>query len=146
MKKKVFTDPKPLHCPSQFRAIQDTMDILGGKWKITIIGCLHFGARRFMDLQREVQGIGSKMLSKELQELEVNGLVSRTVLDTKPVTVQYALTEYGQTLKPIIWAMADWGEHHRRKIKSALNGTDNGKDNETKIRSDSGLSQSNSGL
>jgi DNA-binding HxlR family transcriptional regulator len=121
MKKKVFVDQKPLQCPSQLRAIHDTMDILSGKWKITIIGCLNFGAKRFMDLQREVEGIGSKMLSKELQELEINGMISRTVLNTKPVTVQYAITEYGQTLRPIIWAMADWGQHHRRKIKSTFN-------------------------
>ncbi|WP_332368414.1 helix-turn-helix domain-containing protein [Spirosoma telluris] len=98
------------------------MDILSGKWKITIIGCLSFGDKRFMDLMREVNGIGSKMLSKELQELEINGLISRTVQPTKPVTVEYALTAYGQTLRPILWEMADWGHHHRIKVKATLKG------------------------
>lgn len=119
MQKKIFIDDKPLQCPSQLRAIHDTMDLLSGKWKITLIGCLSFGNKRFMDLQREVRGIGSKMLSKELQELEMNGMISRTVMNTRPVTVEYALTEYGQTLRPILWEMASWGEKHRRKIFSA---------------------------
>ncbi|MDJ1470806.1 winged helix-turn-helix transcriptional regulator [Xanthocytophaga flava] len=118
MRKKIFIDEKPLQCPSQLRAIHDTMDLLDGKWKITIIGCLSFGNKRFMDLQREVEGIGSKMLSKELQELEINGLVSRTVMNTRPVTVEYALTSYGQTLRPILWEMAKWGQTHRKKIFS----------------------------
>lgn len=97
------------------------MDILSGKWKITIIGCLAFGDKRFMDLMREVKGIGSKMLSKELHELEINGLISRTVQPTKPVTVEYALTAYGETLRPILWEMADWGQHHRTKVKATFN-------------------------
>lgn len=122
MKKKVFIDQKPLHCPGQLRAIHDTMDILSGKWKITIIGCLAFGDKRFMDLMREVKGIGSKMLSKELHELEINGLISRTVQPTKPVTVEYALTAYGETLRPILWEMADWGQNHRIKVKATFNG------------------------
>lgn len=120
MPKKVFIDEKPLDCPSQLRAIHDTMDLLSGRWKITIIGCLNFGEKRFMDLQREVEGIGSKMLSKELHELEVNGLVSRTVMNTKPVTVKYAITDYGQTLRPILAEMADWGKNHRKKVITSL--------------------------
>lgn len=122
MKKKIFIDNKPLNCPSQLKAIHDTMDLLNGKWKITIIGCLNFGNKRFMDLQREVTGIGAKMLSKELQELEINGLVSRTVLNTKPVTVEYAITAYGETLRPILREMASWGQHHRSKVKASFNG------------------------
>jgi DNA-binding HxlR family transcriptional regulator len=116
MEKKIFIDEKPACCQSQLRAIHDTLDLLSGKWKITIIGCLSFGKRRFMDLQREVEGIGSKMLSKELQELDMNGLIKRTVFNTKPVTVEYELTEYGQTLRPIIKEMAEWGKIHRKKI------------------------------
>jgi len=66
----------------------------------------------------EVKGIGSKMLSKELQELEVNGLVKRTVLNTKPVMIEYEITEYGQTLNPIINEMSTWGIQHRQRILS----------------------------
>ncbi|MDX1365634.1 MAG: helix-turn-helix domain-containing protein, partial [Arenibacter latericius] len=70
----------------------------------------------FMDLLREIDGIGSKMLSKELQDLEMNHLVSRTVMDTKPITVEYAITEYGATLSPLINELAKWGIEYRQSI------------------------------
>jgi DNA-binding HxlR family transcriptional regulator len=92
------------------------MDVLTGKWKIPIIGSLSFGKKRFMELIVNIEGIAAKMLSKELQELELNGLVTRTVLKTKPITVEYELTAYGYSLKPIINEMASWGMQHREKI------------------------------
>lgn len=100
----------------KLHAIQDTMDILGGKWKIAIIGTLGFGPSHFMELQRTIDGIGSKMLSKELQELEMNDLVKRIVQQTKPITVKYELTEYGRSIQPIIEEMAKWGIQHRERI------------------------------
>lgn len=103
-------------CKHKLRAVKDTIELLSGKWKITIIGSLSFGKRRFMELQREVEGIGAKMLSKELRELEVNELVSRTVYDTKPVTVEYELTAYGETLQAIIGEMMKWGIQHRKRL------------------------------
>jgi DNA-binding HxlR family transcriptional regulator len=103
-------------CTAHHLAIRDTMDILNGKWKIRIIGALSFGARRFMELKGTIDGIAAKMLSKELQDLEMNGLVSRTVLNTKPITVEYDLTEYGHSLKPIIEVIAAWGKQHRDKV------------------------------
>ena len=110
-------------CKTKMQSIQDAMDLLGGKWKIRIIGTLSFGAFYFMSLQRQVGGIGSKMLSKELQELEVNGLVKRIVHDTKPITVHYELTAYGKTIIPIIDEIANWGGSHRARIfeKQLLN-------------------------
>ena len=107
---------KQPECRNHLQSIQDTLDIVNGKWKIAIIGALGFGKKRFMELQREVEGIGAKMLSKELHELELNELVTRTVYDTKPVSVIYELTEYGTTLQPIIREMASWGARHRQKI------------------------------
>lgn len=103
-------------CAAHHRAIRDTMDMLNGKWKIRIIGVLSFGARRFMELKGTIDGIAAKMLSKELQDLELNGLVSRKVLNTKPITVEYDLTEYGHSLKPIIEVIAAWGMQHRDKV------------------------------
>ena len=106
-----------VECWQRLRAINDTKDILGGKWKVMIIACLaSFGKKRYMELQRLLDGIGTKMLSKELQELETNGLITRTVMNTKPITVEYELTSYGRSLKPIIDEMALWGNQHRRKI------------------------------
>ncbi|WP_158798260.1 helix-turn-helix domain-containing protein [Pedobacter sp. L105] len=104
------------HCKTQMLSIQDTLDVMGGKWKIKILTILYFGETHFMELQRRVNGIGSKMLSQELRDLETNGLVKRTVLDTRPITVEYELTPYGTTLKDIIEDMAIWGAKHRTKI------------------------------
>lgn len=103
-------------CTGHHLAIRDTMDVLSGKWKIPIIGALSFGAKRFMELKGTIDGIAAKMLSKELQDLELNGLVSRRVLNTKPITVEYDLTEYGHSLKPIIEVIAAWGMQHREKV------------------------------
>ena len=98
MKKKAVVNDTPV-CQIRMQAISDTMSILSGKWKFHILGTLIEGEKLgFMDLMREIDGIGSKMLSKELQDLEMNHLVSRTVMDTKPITVEYAITEYGATL------------------------------------------------
>lgn len=99
------------------QAISDTMSILSGKWKFHILGTLIEGDKLgFMDLMREVKGIGTKMLSKELQDLEMNQLVSRTVMDTKPITVEYSITEYGATLSPLIDELANWGIEYRQSI------------------------------
>jgi DNA-binding HxlR family transcriptional regulator len=101
----------------EMMAVQDSMDVLSGKWKISIISSIcYYNKRRFSDILNDVEGISNKMLSKELKELEINQLVKRTVLDTQPVTVQYELTEHGLTLKTIINNLTDWGMEHRKKI------------------------------
>lgn len=115
--RKAQPDSNRETCKVYLGAVQDTLDVLKGKWKISIISCLSFGTRRFLELQREIDGIGAKMLSKELQDLEINGIVLRTVLDTKPVTVEYKLTDYGRTLQDIIDEMVKWGKKHREKIQ-----------------------------
>jgi DNA-binding HxlR family transcriptional regulator len=85
----------------EMMAVQDSMDVLSGKWKIAIISSIcYYNKRRFSDILNDVVGISNKMLSKELKELEINKLVKRTVLDTQPITVQYDLTEHGKTLRP----------------------------------------------
>jgi len=102
---------------NQVRAVHDTMDVLNGKWKISIISAVcYYNKRRFSDILNDVSGISNKMLSKELKELEMNKLVSRTVVDTHPVTVVYQLTDYGNTLRTIIDNLAAWGTEHRRVI------------------------------
>lgn len=104
-------------CTYRINVIKDTMEILSGKWKVHIIGTLiYVGKLRFMDLLREVDGIGAKMLSKELQDMEVNQLITRTVLNTKPITVEYEVTDFGRTLEPIITEMAKWGTNYRETL------------------------------
>lgn len=99
------------------RSVQDAMDALNGKWKIAIISSICcYGTRRFSDIANDVVGISNRMLSKELKELEFNQLVKRTILDTQPITVQYELTEHGNTLQTIISNLSEWGVEHRKKI------------------------------
>ena len=91
-------------CAKAKLAIRDTLDVVGGKWKLVLLSVLRNGKRGFNELSRQA-GISPRILSKELQELEMNGLVSREVCNTKPVTVQYALTEYSKTLEEVLIAM-----------------------------------------
>lgn len=113
-----MTKKPPLpECTRMILAIRDAKDVLTGKWKTIIIGALMFkGKLRFMDLMREVDGIAPKMLSKELQELEMQQLVTRTVVNSKPITVEYELTEHGRSLDPLLREIAKWGDLHRTKI------------------------------
>ena len=103
-------------CTAHLVPIRDALDILGGKWKIPILMSLTFGEKRFKELTREV-GVTPKMLSKELKELELNQLVTRTVIDSTPVTVIYSLSEYGNSIYPVVDALKNWGSAHRKRIK-----------------------------
>lgn len=110
-------ETEPLkECGHTILAIHDVMELLNGKWKVSIIACLCFQKMRYSDLLREVRGISGKMLSRELKDLEMNQLITRTVRDTQPVTVEYELTAYGSTLKNLIGTIADWGVMHRKRI------------------------------
>ncbi len=113
-------DKKPLFelakCRNRIVAIRDTLDVLSGKWKVPIIAALSFGNRSFSELELVLVGITSKMLSKELKDLEVNELVKRIEFDTKPVTVAYELTPYGKSLQNVIEELAQWGVQHRKKM------------------------------
>ena len=105
------------HQKKRMRSVLDAMDVLNGKWKIAIISSICcYKKRRFSDILNDVEGISNRMLSKELKELEINQLIKRTVLDTQPITVQYELTEHGNTLQTIISNLSDWGIVHRNKI------------------------------
>jgi DNA-binding HxlR family transcriptional regulator len=110
--------PEEAHqaCRKNVRAIHDTLDVIGGKWKMSIISCLMFEPMRYSELLREVDGISGKMLSRELKELEMNQLISREVMNTQPITVRYQITPYGETLKYLTDTIADWGINHRKKI------------------------------
>ena len=86
----------------EIMAVQDTMDVLQGKWKIKVLSSICFyNKRRFSDILNDVDGISNKMLSKELKELEINQLITRTVLDTHPVSIHYQLTKHGKKLGTI---------------------------------------------
>jgi DNA-binding HxlR family transcriptional regulator len=105
-------------CKKNLLPVKDALDILSGKWKLPIIIALTFEKKRFKEMQREIDGITPKMLSKELKELEINQLVKRTVYDTLPVTVEYSLTTYGKSLHKVIEELRTWGLQHRKRLLS----------------------------
>lgn len=109
----------PAACNGLLLSFRDAVEIIGGKWKSVILLSLGFkGVMRFGELQRMHQGIPAKTLSKELKDLEANGLVKRTVLDTMPVTVQYEITSYGRKLEKILLDLRLWGIDHRQYIRT----------------------------
>lgn len=111
------------NCNEELLAIRDSLYVLGGKWKLLILRYLTnrtHEAIHFKKLERGLNGISAKMLSKELRELELNLLVSRKVQTTKPITVTYAVTEYGKSVLPVTETLVDWGLQHREKIKSSM--------------------------
>ncbi|MBD3582625.1 winged helix-turn-helix transcriptional regulator [Flavobacterium selenitireducens] len=103
-------------CTQALMHVRDALEILSGKWKLPILIALSTGEMRFRQIATEVNGITDKMLSKELKDLEINQLVTRTVLDTFPPTVIYARTEHADTLSDVIAALRKWGYLHRQKI------------------------------
>ena len=107
-----------VECTGAITAIQDALYVLNGKWKIPIIVALSEGNKRFGELQRAVPGIAPKVLSNELKMLELNGFVVRHVYDTIPVSVEYELLEYSNTLEKVIDALKEWGTQHRNKLRT----------------------------
>ncbi len=97
-------------------AINDTLNVINGKWKLPIIASLSYGKKRFRELEREIPKITPRMLSKELRDLEANGIVTRTVLSTIPVTVEYELTLSGHSLREVMDVMIQWGLQHRKNV------------------------------
>ncbi|WP_218618728.1 winged helix-turn-helix transcriptional regulator [Flavobacterium inviolabile] len=104
-------------CPESYMmAVNDTLNVLAGKWKLRIMASLQFGKKRFKNLEKEIPKITPRMLSKELRDLELNGMVKRTVYDTFPITVEYEFTESGKSFKNVIDAMIVWGIEHRQNV------------------------------
>ncbi len=104
-------------CPVQFVInINDTLNVISGKWKLPIIGSVLFGKKRFTDIQRNIPKITPRMLSKELKELELNGMLIRTVYETTPVSVEYELSQSGRLITGVLDKMIEWGIEHRKSV------------------------------
>lgn len=83
---------------------------IGGKWKPVIIYLIRNDCNRFGAMQRAISGISKQMLTNQLRELEADGILDRTIYPEIPPRVEYSITEYGETLLPIIDAMTAWGK------------------------------------
>lgn len=103
-------------CIDTVRPVSDALDIISGKWKLPIIISISVGNERFTDIQNSIEGITPKVLAKELKDLEQNKLISRIVTADYPVKIRYKAEPYAETLTPVIYALKEWGENHRKKI------------------------------
>jgi len=103
-------------CPKTMLSIKDALEALEGKWKLLILFSLSEGPKRFRQISKEIGGITDKVLSKELKSLEGNCLIQRTVYDTFPPTVEYAITAHGLSLGKVLDELHYWGLAHRKKI------------------------------
>jgi DNA-binding HxlR family transcriptional regulator len=93
-------------------SLKDVLDVIGGKWAMPIIYNLSKGKLRFKEIERTIEGINTRMLVKELKNLEANGIISRQVFATVPPTVEYALTIKGEKLLPSIKSLHQWGQEY----------------------------------
>jgi len=91
-------------------SLKEVLDIIGGKWAMPMIYILSKGKMRFKELERSVQGINTRMLVKELKNMEANGIITREVFATVPPTVEYTLTNKGEKLLPSIISLHTWGQ------------------------------------
>ncbi len=110
-KQEINTEEKEIvKCP-----VETAIDVLAGKWKILILWYLRRDTLRFNELQKLLPRTTQKMLIQKLRELEKDGIVHREVYPVVPPKVEYSLTSYGKTLKPIIKDLYLWGEIHKKK-------------------------------
>lgn len=112
---------KELSIEQKIKYVQDTLFVISGKWKLPIMMAINNGNVRFRDIQRAVPNITTRVLSKELKDLDENRLVMRTVHDSLPVSVTYTVTSYCKSLKPMVDEMIKWGENHRKELKKFRN-------------------------
>ncbi|MGO4541423.1 winged helix-turn-helix transcriptional regulator [Paenibacillus sp. YIM B09110] len=102
-------------------SVEATLEVIGGKWKCVILCHLTHGTKRTSDLKRLMPAITQKMLTQQLRELEQDGIVNRISYNQVPPKVEYELSEYGWSLKPILDSLCNWGELHIIKEYGDIN-------------------------
>lgn len=111
MKKKEHKE-----CLSALVPVRDTLDVIGGKWKLLILISIAEGNRHFREIERSIPKLSTKVLAKELKELEINKLVSRTIIDDYPVRIEYTVTSHAKSLQKVIKELRNWGLIHRKEV------------------------------
>jgi DNA-binding HxlR family transcriptional regulator len=100
--------------------VELTLDVMGGKWKPLILWLLRAERRRYNDLQAAMPGITHKVLTHQLRELERDGIVTRIVTSEPHLRVEYAVSDFGATLRPVLDGMASWGKRHHRRFGATI--------------------------
>ncbi len=97
--------------------VATTVQLIGSKWKLLILRNLLARPWRFNELKKNLEGISQKVLTDSLRSLEEDGIVTRTVYPEVPLRVEYSLSELGDSMRPIIRAMEDWGIGYQEKVR-----------------------------
>jgi len=100
-----------IRCP-----VETCLDVIGGKWKCVILFHLMDAIKRFNELRRLLPGVSQRMLTRQLRELEADGMIIRTVYQQVPPKVEYSLSATGNTLKPFLLMLTKWGTEYRDHI------------------------------
>lgn len=96
--------------------VETTLNLIGDKWKVLILRDLLSGTKRFGELKKSIGNVSQKVLTSQLRDMEENGLINRKVYAEVPPKVEYSLTELGQSLRPILDAMWNWGEGYKKQL------------------------------
>ncbi len=96
--------------------VETTLTLIGDKWKVLILRDLLPGTKRFGELKKSIGSVSQKVLTAQLRDMENSGLLTRTVYPEVPPRVEYALTDLGRSLKPILDAMQHWGEGYKNTL------------------------------
>ncbi|MEC5143589.1 helix-turn-helix domain-containing protein [Chitinophaga sp. 212800010-3] len=105
---------------ASLKNVLDALSVLNGKWKLALILSIMQSSKRFNEIQHEITGISSKVLAKELKDLELNDFIKRNVYATAPPNIIYEATDYCRTLKKVVDELSSWGEQHREKVKQGM--------------------------
>jgi DNA-binding HxlR family transcriptional regulator len=113
-----MTSPDLPACAVTMQALRNAFLVVNSKWKLPIIVALNKGTRHFRGLERSVPGISTKVLAKELKELEAHQFIARTVYPGPPVVVDYHVLPYARTLDPVIEVLKAWGIQHQQRLEA----------------------------
>ncbi|WP_343667963.1 helix-turn-helix domain-containing protein [Chitinophaga sp.] len=109
-------DKDKVFSTAELRLMKDALYVLGGKWKLDVIRSIAAGNTRFSEIQKSLPKINTRMLSKELKELEANHIVERKTIDDFPPVTIYTFTAYSKKLAPIFESLIEWANTHRNEI------------------------------
>ena len=96
--------------------VETTLTLISDKWKVLIIRDLLPGTKRFGELKKSIGSVSQKVLTSQLRQMEESGLLIRTVFPEVPLRVEYTLTELGQSLRPVLDALWNWGNNYKEKM------------------------------
>lgn len=111
----VLTKEEMPECP-----VATTVALIGSKWKLLILRNLLARPWRFNELKRDLAGISQKMLTDSLRSMEADGIITRTVYPEVPPRVEYALSELGESMRPVIRSMEEWGKAYKQNNQEEM--------------------------